>query len=139
MKKLVSNSVLVFVMVFLVSISGAFAFNGGEGDGDKKKSNDSKLSSYDAAIYKHRGDKIAVHFVKPENNKVLVLIKNENDRVIFRDTFRNKNRVVKHYDLSHLPSGKYSIEVLNKDAVVKSRGGDVVEDKSNISSEFELR
>ncbi|GAA4836595.1 hypothetical protein [Algivirga pacifica] len=146
MKKLI---IAIFSTLFLLSSNLLIAGDPIKTEHDEKRKKKSKseatlmsvkdVSGYEVAIHKHKEDYVfSLHFDKPESHMVEVLIKDEDDRVVFLQTFKKYNKVVKKFNLKNLPDGDYTIEIRNDDALVKTRGGEVVSDNRRLYQEIKL-
>ncbi len=63
-------------------------------------------------IIEHKDNIIAIHYATSEQGIVKIKIVNEEtDQTVYIDKVHKRSLAVKKYDLSHLPSGKYLVEV----------------------------
>ena len=115
--KTLAKRIVLFALIMTVSVFSAFANGEGKGDDKKKKKKDSAYS-YKAAINIHRDNIVAVHFMKPADQRVTVTIRNQVGHIIKFESIRKYNMVVKRYVLDQFPKGKYTVEVKSGDEVL---------------------
>lgn len=74
-----------------------------------------------AEVIEHKDGVVAVHYAADEEGTVVIRIKNaRNGEIVYTDREYENRLVVKRYDLSYLPTGKYIIEVsLGEETITK--------------------
>ncbi|MDG1278027.1 MAG: hypothetical protein P8O16_12155 [Algoriphagus sp.] len=71
-------------------------------------------------ITKPEAAKVAVAFTEAPKGTVIVKISDSQDRLIMRDRINQTEAFAKKYDLTDLPKGTYSIQVLDQSGVISS-------------------
>ena len=66
-------------------------------------------------VAKHDGQHFDLVFRSEQMDKVRVNILDTRQRVVFTETFRNRDAFVRPYNLENLPAGEYTFEVTARD------------------------
>ena len=94
---------IVAAIVAMATSSYGNAYKGGGGD----------AKAVQVELIKRNDHVVALHFRKPEKQLIKIKIMNANTKkVVFTGSKRKHHLAVIKYDLSHLPQGKYQIEVV---------------------------
>ena len=73
------------------------------------KGKDAKIK---VEVIEHKDDVVAVHYATSNKGTVVIRIKDlSNGEIVHSEWESNQMLAVKRYDLSHLPAGKYLVEV----------------------------
>ena len=80
--------------------------------------NDSTKTAERAEVIRISEDVFELDY-RPVSDKVTVLIKDEENRIIYRETVRDLARFRRPYNLGQLPKGNYSLEIRDGNEVVE--------------------
>ena len=94
--------VSVLAILAFIMLLGNVAFGHGNGEAGK---------TLKVEVIERKDNIVAIHFQKPETTKVKIEITNSNGKVVYTETVASYELAIKKYDLSELPTGKYTIEI----------------------------
>ncbi|MGB0526109.1 MAG: DUF3244 domain-containing protein [Flammeovirgaceae bacterium] len=115
----VSVKTFALVLVLLASITVGVQAEGNGKGGKKAKAKKESAYSYQAAINLHQDNTVAVHFMKPTDQKVTISIKDQNGKIVHYEAVKKHDLVVKKYEMSTFPKGAYRVIVKNGDEVLE--------------------